>query len=137
MSDLGNPFLASLGVTLRSWREQDVELRLTIKPDFNNRSGRVHGGILCTLLDAALGYAGLFTPPGSPAAHSVTLSLSTNFLDSGAGTALVARGRLTRRGKGIYFAEAQAWLDGTLLVATAIGSFKYIVGDKAADTLNR
>jgi uncharacterized protein (TIGR00369 family) len=126
MPELDNPFLASLGVKVRSWQEQGIELELRIKPEFSNRSGRVHGGILCTLLDAALGYAGLFTPAGAPAAHSVTLSLSTNFLDSGAGTVLHANGRMARRGRSIYFSQAEAWLDGTLLVASAIGSFKYI-----------
>lgn len=126
MHELRNPFLKFLGVTIDCWRENEVALRLKIEPDFVNRTGRVHGGVLCSLLDAGLGYAGLFTPPGATALHSVTLSLTTNFLDSGAGKNLIVKGKITRMGKRIYFSEAHAWVDESLLVATAMGAFKYV-----------
>ena len=42
------------------------------------------------------------------------------------GELLVAEGYLQRQGKGIYFARSEVWLDSTLLLATAVGTFKYL-----------
>lgn len=124
--DVSNPFLASLGLRLTDWREGFAEFRMTVTPQAGNRSGRIHGGVLCTMLDAAAGYAGLYRPPGDPEAHSVTLSLTTQFLDSGQGAELRATGRVQRRGRSVYFAEAEVWLDDRTRLATAIGTFKYV-----------
>lgn len=128
MSDPGleNPLLEFLGVTLVEWRDGYVELRLPLTPTLLNRSGVVHGGILCTMLDAAAGYCGLYAPPGDPARHSVTLSLTTNFLSNGVGKELTAKGRLEKQGGRIYFPRSEVWLDNDLLVATAIGTFRYL-----------
>lgn len=133
--DLLNPFLESLGLTLRSWSDGLAEFRMPVSPRVGNRSGRIQGGVICTLLDAAAGYSGLYRPPGEPLAHSVTLSLTTNFLASGQGAELKAIGRLQRRGRDVYFAQAEVWLDEETLLATALGTFKYLRGDPAkADT---
>lgn len=72
------------------------------------------------------GYSGIYSAPGEPARNAVTLSLSTSFMDVGSGDVLIARGRLQRRGRTIFFSDATVSMDGTLVLATAIGSFKYI-----------
>jgi acyl-coenzyme A thioesterase PaaI-like protein len=77
------------------------------------------------MLDAVAGYAGLYAPPGAAARHGVTLSLTTNFLSNGVGAMLRARGTVERSGRSIYFSRAEAWLDDALLVATAVGTFRY------------
>ncbi|RJG02904.1 PaaI family thioesterase [Noviherbaspirillum sedimenti] len=123
---LENPFLEKLGAILHAWREGEVEIQLPIDPSLLNRTGKVHGGVICTLLDAACGYAGLYTPAGADPLQGVTLSLTTNFLDSGGGAMLTAKGFLERRGRKVYFARAEVWLDDVLLAATAIGTFRYI-----------
>jgi len=71
-------------------------------------------------------YAGLYTPPEAPARHALTLSLTTSFLDKGVGALVLAQGLLERRGKSIYFARAEAWVDEQRLIATAQGTFKYL-----------
>ena len=43
------------------------------------------------LLDAAAGYAGLYAAPDAVRPQSLTLSLTTNFDDSGEGDVLVAK----------------------------------------------
>ncbi|MES2183372.1 MAG: PaaI family thioesterase [Pseudomonadota bacterium] len=125
-ASFGNPFLESLGVTLEAWSPGHAEFRLVLRPELGNRSGRVQGGVLCTLLDAAAGYAGLYAPDGAPERHSVSLSLTTNFLNSADGSVLVARGQVQREGRSVYFSQAQVLLDGTLVLATALGTFKYL-----------
>ena len=126
MHPIENPFLEELGVELTAWSADRAEMTLALNPTLLNRIGRVQGGVLCTLLDAVCGYAGLFSEPGEPRKRNVSLSITTNFLDSGDGTRLVAKGVVERRGKGIYFARGEVWLDDALLVATGIGTFKYL-----------
>ncbi|HEX8883061.1 MAG TPA: PaaI family thioesterase [Noviherbaspirillum sp.] len=123
---LDNPALESLGVRITAWSEGRVALELPLLPTMLNRSGVVHGGTLCALLDAATGYAGLYAPNHDAARHAVTLSLTTNFLANGVGRMLTAVGEVERSGKSIFFSRAEAWLDGSLLVATGVATMKYI-----------
>lgn len=121
-----NPFLQHLGLYLVEWNNDSAEFHLPMRRELTNRIGQVQGGVLCALLDVAAGYSGICSRPGEPARNAVTLSLSTNFLDAGAGEVLVARGKLKRRGRTIFFSEAEVSMDGALTLAIAIGSFKYI-----------
>jgi len=124
--DLDNPFLQSLGMRLAEWSEGRVEFHLPMAPTLANRTGRLHGGVLCTLLDACGGYSGLYTPPGAAMRHAVTLSLTTQFLDSRPDSLLIARGRVEKQGRSVYFSRSEVWIDGEGLLATAVGTFKYL-----------
>jgi len=122
---LDNPFLDSLGVEQTAWRDGYAEFRLALRPSLLNRHGVLQGGVLATLLDVACGYAGIFSSdPGRPL-HGVTLSLSLNYLARGVGSTVVAKGFVDRRGRSVYFARGEAWLDGRVRIATAQGTFKY------------
>lgn len=123
---LDNPALESLGVRITAWSEGRVALELPLLPIMLNRSGVVHGGTICALLDAATGYAGLYAPAHGAPRHAVTLSLTTNFLANGVGRILTATGEVERSGKSIFFSRGEAWLDGSLLVATAVATMKYL-----------
>jgi uncharacterized protein (TIGR00369 family) len=127
MSDfpIDNPFLESLGVRLTQWRSGYAELRMSIDASKLNRQGVLQGGAIATLLDAASGYAGLFAEPGEPARHGFTLSLTTNYLDTGLGEWVTARGFLERQGRSIFFSRGEAWVDDKILIASAQGTFKY------------
>lgn len=126
MHPIDNPFLESLGVSLTEWRLDYAEMQLNVVPKLENRIGRIQGGVMCTLLDAVLGYAGLYVAPGEPALRNVTLSITTNFLNSAEGKILIAKGFIERKGRGIYFARGEVWLDSSTLLATGVGTFKYI-----------
>jgi uncharacterized protein (TIGR00369 family) len=123
---LDNPLLEFLGVRLTQWRDNYAEMRLLLNENLLNRSGVVHGGIICTLLDAVAGYSGLYAQLGEPARHAVTLSLTTNFLGNGVGRELTAKGMAEKKGRSIYFTRSEIWLDDDLLVASAVGTFKYL-----------
>jgi uncharacterized protein (TIGR00369 family) len=124
--NLHNPLLEFLGVSLTAWNDGSAEMRLPLTPVLLNRSGVVQGGVICTLLDAVAGYAGLYAPSGQDMKHSVTLSLTSNFLSNGVGGFLKGKGTVEKRGHKIYFSRAEVWLDDELLVATGIGTFKYL-----------
>jgi uncharacterized protein (TIGR00369 family) len=125
---LENPFLASLGMTRIAWREGYAEFRLRLQPGLLNRQRVLQGGVVATLLDAACGYAGLYSADPQRPIHGVTLSLTLNFLDKGVGDTLIGKGFLERKGRSIYFARGEAWIDATTLIATAQGTFKYAGG---------
>lgn len=123
---LDNPALEHMGMRITAWSEDKVEMALPVMPHMPNRSGVMHGGTLCALLDAATGYSGLYAPAGDAKRHAVTLSLTTNFLANGVGSMLTAVGVVERRGKSIFFSRAEVWLDAELLVATGVATMKYL-----------
>src|SRR5690606_31148247 len=126
MPPVDNPFLQWLGVGLAQWRPGYAEMHLPVTPQLFNRTERIQGGVLCTLLDVAGGYCGVYADEGAPKVRSVTLSLTTNFISSGAGAMLVAKGYLERQGRSVYFARGEVWQDGEILLATSVGTYKYI-----------
>jgi uncharacterized protein (TIGR00369 family) len=72
-----------------------------------NPLGTVHGGVLTTLLDSAMGCAVHTTLPAG--ALYTTLELKVNFLRPAfaGGGRLVAEGRVVHRGSSVALAEAQ------------------------------
>jgi uncharacterized protein (TIGR00369 family) len=122
---INNPFLEWMGVTLVKWAPGYAEMHLPMSTRLGNRTGRVHGGVICTLLDSVSGYSGLYAAPGEPPLRSLTLSLTTNFIGSGEGEILVAKGYTERKGRSVFFTRAEVLLDDSLLMATAVGTFKY------------
>lgn len=120
-----NPFLEWLGITLTDWSPGYAQMQMPASPHLANRTGRTHGGVLCTLLDSVSGYSGIYAEPGEPAIRSLTLSLTTNFLGSGDGELLIAKGYVERKGRTLFFTRAEVWLDDSVLLATAVGTFKY------------
>jgi uncharacterized protein (TIGR00369 family) len=123
---IDNPFLEMLGVRLAHWTPDYAEMHLPVLPGLLNRTGRIHGGVICTLLDSVCGYCGLYYEPGQQPLKGLTLSLTTQFIGSTQGNVLVAKGFMQRRGSTVYFSRAEVWMDGTELLATAVGTFKYI-----------
>lgn len=124
--ELDNPFLEALGAQLVRWREGYAELTMPIHSGNLNRQRVLQGGAIATLLDAACGYAGLYSAEGEPDIHGFTLSLTVNYLDQGLGGSVTAKGFLERKGRSIYFARGEAWVDEKLLIASAQGTFKYV-----------
>jgi len=122
--ELDNPFLEALGATLTAGRDGFAEIAMPIGATHLNRQRVLQGGAVATLLDAACGYAGLYSP-ADEAIHGFTLSLTINYLDRGVGRQVTAKGILERKGKSIYFCRGEAWVDDRILIATAQGTFKY------------
>ena len=106
--------------------EGRTRLRLVLRPEHANNIGIAHGGILCTLLDVALGTAARLRA-GRPV---VTLDMQTRFLSPGRDV-LLAEGRVTRAGRSVIFCEAEIRDAAGLLVASATGLLKP-VGDRPA-----
>jgi uncharacterized protein (TIGR00369 family) len=115
-SVIANPFTDLLGIQLEQWEENFVQVCLAVRPDHQNRSGVVHGGIVTTLLDHVGSFSGLYCTHPGHARFCVTLSLTCNFVGQARSGRLVAIGRRTAGGRNIYFAQSEVRdLDGTVL----------------------
>jgi uncharacterized protein (TIGR00369 family) len=102
----------------------DGEAVFRCRPDESwlNPLGLVHGGLLCTLLDSAMGVAVQSTQPVSRG--YATIELKVSYLKPVAydGSELEARGKVLRVGRRIAFAEAHAFNPAGDLVGHATSS---------------
>ncbi|MFE1600131.1 PaaI family thioesterase [Methylobacterium sp. ID0610] len=113
------PFARLCGVEALRYAEGRTHLRLALGPQHGNNLGIAHGGVICTLLDIAMGTVARLTA-GRPV---VTLDMQTRFLSPGRGV-LLAEGRVVRAGQSILFCDAEVRTEEGSLVATASGVFK-------------
>jgi uncharacterized protein (TIGR00369 family) len=115
-----------VGLRFLRWTEGEAVAEIALQPIHMNRSGWLHGGVLCTLLDAVCSRAGCWSPPGQPVLRSSTVSLTTNFLRAVNSGLLRATGRL-RPGAGtqIFSAVGEVVDAEGRLIALAQGTFKY------------
>lgn len=88
-----------------------------------NPHGSVHGGVLATLIDVAMGTAVATTGGQSPE----TVSLAVTYLEPGRPGRLEARARVRKRGKRLVVVEAEVVQDGDV-VADALGTFSITPG---------
>ncbi|WP_095194340.1 PaaI family thioesterase [Pseudomonas sp. Irchel 3A7] len=121
---INNPFLQSLGIELIHWVEGEAEFHMPIQPQHLNRQGMLHGGLIATLLDAACGYAGLYSGEHEEETHGVTVTLNISYLSAAREGTVIARGLVSRSGRNLYFVQGTLVSDQGELLATAQGAFK-------------
>ncbi len=113
-----SPFSAHIGVELEELREGYARLSLVLQPHHTNPNGVMHGGVITTMMDSALG-ASLSALRGEEASRNphATVDMNASFL-SGArpGDRIVVEGRVIRMGKTIAFGEAEARRGDELIV---------------------
>lgn len=114
-------------VDLRALCIEEGDVTFVSTPDEStyNPLGTVHGGVLCTLLDCAAASAVHSTLPAGVGFSTVELKVSY-LRPARAGSELTVRGRLTKRGNRICFAEADARDPEGRLIATASSSLLII-----------
>lgn len=102
-------------------------LRIAAGPHHMNNIGILHGGVICTLLDVAMGSAARLKA-GVPV---MTVDMHVMFLAAARG-AVIAEGRVIRAGRSILFAEAEVRTENGETVARSTGVFKRTPGDRPA-----
>ena len=91
-----------------------VEIAFEANPQHLNLQGLVHGGILATLADTAMGLA--VRTLLEPGRRHVTVQLGIEFLSPGRPGRITARGRSVKIGTQLGFADADVMnADGRLL----------------------
>jgi uncharacterized protein (TIGR00369 family) len=119
------PFLDHLGVELISFGQGRSELAITLRPELCNSMQVAHGGVVMTVLDAALAIAGraAHTDDYDAPVNTITIEMKTTFVRPGAGR-LTVRGECVHKATSLMFCEGEARDEKGLLVARANGTFK-------------
>ena len=105
-----SPFSAHIGAKMEELREGYARLSIVLETRHTNPNGVMHGGVITTMMDSALG-AAIGALRGEEASRSphATVEMNASFL-AGArpGDRIVVEGRVLRLGKTIAFGEAEA-----------------------------
>ncbi len=97
-----SPVIALIGPLYARGKGRDLALGLRAEARHCNLRGTVHGGILATLADVALGYALAFST--DPPTGAVTANLSLDYLSTAkAGDWIEARVEFQKMGKRLAF----------------------------------
>ena len=120
----GAPIASHFGMDVVAVGPGTVTFRCRPDESHYNPIGTVHGGLVCTLLDSALGCATHTTLPAGSGYTSIEIKV--NYLRpvtvTAAGGALICRGRVTKPGRRVAFAEGEVVDSQGKVVATASGS---------------
>lgn len=116
-----SPFHRGLGITVERASVGEVTLSLIARPDQLNLQGSVHGGVLATLADTAMGLA--VRSAIEPGRRHVTIELGVHYLRPANAGPVEATGRAVRVGSQIAYAEADLSDGSGRLVARAAGTF--------------
>jgi uncharacterized protein (TIGR00369 family) len=119
-------FAFALGVELLEVGDGSARISLPLRPEHLNIGGTVHGGIICTLVDVAVGVACHSLDPGGVRRPQATTELSVTFLRAGRAGPLACVARIRRRGSSLAVGEAEV-TDGSGRLL-AIGRATYLVG---------
>jgi uncharacterized protein (TIGR00369 family) len=119
-------FNTVVGYRLAEWREDFARLELTLEEKHLNRSGVVHGGVLATMLDVTLGYAGIYAAEPGRIRRAVTLTMTTSYLGQVKSGILSCVAQRRGGGKTIYMATGEVLDEAGNLIAMGEGTFRYI-----------
>lgn len=118
-------FFQELGAELLEFQSQRAVLGLTLEPRHLNNAGNLHGGVVATLLDVAMGLCGTYAENPDDRRVAMTLSMNVNFSATvGAGTRVQAVAACRKNGHKIFMASCDLLDDNGTLLAFGEGVFK-------------
>ena len=120
-----------LGKVLAGWMwmergvvdERTVVFRLPVRWEMYNGLGILHGGVLATFIDNAMGVALHTLYPGE-ITRQVTVNLNIHYLKGAVGNELVARTTLVQAGKSLAVLETVVMDEKEDVVTMATGTFR-------------
>lgn len=125
-----NPPVADLvGFHLVSFGDGKARFEMEAGTQHHNPMGTVHGGILCTLADSAMGYA--FASTLGPGESFTTLELKINYLRPVFEGWLTAVANVVHRGKTVGLVDCDVTNGEGKLVARASSTCSVLRGDSA------
>lgn len=115
------PFAGLLGLRRVSMEDGRCRFEVTVRPEHMNPHGIVHGGVVYTLVDYAMG--GAVTSRLGPGERCATLEIKINYLAPVVEGPLAAEAWVVARTTRIAVVEARVHAHGDRLAALATGSF--------------
>lgn len=118
---VGDPFTEWMGVEYLCDEHGLRRLALTLAPHHMSRAARVHGGVLFSLLDSALGGAVVNALPAGKGC--ATLELKINYFRPIQHGRVTAEGRLVNLSRSTAYAEGEVRNEEGKVLAKASGTF--------------
>lgn len=118
----GAPIASHFAMDVLEVGQGTVTFRCRPDESHYNPIGTVHGGLVCTLLDSALGCATHTTLPAGTGYTSIEIKVNYLRPVTAASGPLICTGRVTKPGSRVAFAEGEVLDNGGKVVATASGS---------------
>lgn len=116
-----NPFLKLVGARLEEAAAGRSRYTLDLRPELVNIHHAAHGGVIMTVLDAAMASAAVSKTDFTTIVMTIDMSIS--FMRPGTGR-LTIHGRVVGGGASVSFCEAEITDESGETIAKALGSFK-------------
>lgn len=110
-----------MGLELKYAESGKSEVYMPVKEEFLQIFGKVHGGILATLLDATM--ASAINSVLDDHVFSVTAEMKIQYLRPATGLYLIGKGEVIQHGKSITVCKSEIFDEQNKLVAFATGTF--------------
>jgi acyl-CoA thioesterase len=114
-------FADLLGCRRAAMGDGCARFEISLRPEHLNPHGVVHGGVVYTLADHAMGAA--LTSRLDPGERCTTLEIKINYLAAVSSGDLAAEARVVNRSRRVGVLEARVLADGDRLIALATGTF--------------
>jgi uncharacterized protein (TIGR00369 family) len=129
--DRHSPFHRVIGWKVAEWGDGRAVITCPVRPDFMNRGGNLHGGLVATLIDAAAGYAALGGPKtianaagGERGPLGATLSLTINYLGTTRQGLLSVHATRTGGGKSVAFVRIEVRAESGAVIAEGMCTYR-------------
>lgn len=119
-------FAGLVGLRVLSGEAGEAVIECEVGPDHLNVGGTVHGGVIATLVDVAVGVACHTLDAERPGRATATTELNITFLQPSSAGPLTCRARIRRRGRSLAVGEAEVSDAAGRLMA--LGRATYLVG---------
>jgi uncharacterized protein (TIGR00369 family) len=123
------PAAELVGFSMLSCGGGESRFRMEAGERHHNPMGTVHGGILCTLADSAMGMA--FASTLDPGETFTTLEVKINFLRPVFDGTLFADAKVVHRGRSVGMVECDVTAEDGKLVARAVSTCSVLRGEMA------
>ncbi|WP_077212335.1 PaaI family thioesterase [Bacillus dakarensis] len=123
----GAPVAQVLGFTVTDVEEGRVVIEMDATERLHNPMGTLHGGILCDIADAAMGYA--FATTLADDELFTTVEIKLNFLKPIFKSKLRAEGQLIKKGSSVGLLECHVYDEKQSLVAHSTSTCMVLKGN--------
>jgi len=123
------PAAELVGFRMLSYGDGESRFEMDAGRRHHNPMGTVHGGILCTLADSAMGMA--FASTLGEGESFTTLEIKVNYLRPVFEEKLVAIAKVVHRGRSVGLVECDVSTANGKLVARAVSTCSVLRGEKA------
>lgn len=109
------------GLTLASASDGECTVEVALAPHHFNYQGIVHGGVIATLADTAIGLAVRTVLPEGRSHR--TIQMNVHYLAKGVGDRLIGRGRAIHVGRSVAHGEGEVLDANGRVIARATATF--------------